>query len=61
MKEPSQGLCYGCRHVGDKRFSATGHCNGTGHLEGNAQWPGFICTCYCVSLEDLDKALAEIT
>lgn len=39
-REPSSGLCYGCRH-GD-------HCHGTGDLEPTpGLWPGFICTCEC--------------
>lgn len=58
--KPSQGICYGCRHVGDERFSTSGHCHGGGHLEPNEKpypWAGFICTCYCVSTENLDRAI----
>lgn len=58
---PSEGICYGCRHVGDGRFSdpRLGHCKGTGHLPSAPEdrWPGFICTCFCVSVENLDKAI----
>lgn len=39
-REPSSGLCYGCRH--------SDHCHGTGDLEPTpGLWPGFICTCKC--------------
>lgn len=57
--EPSTGTCYGCRHVDDPRFSTSGHCHGIGDLESEGRWPGFICTCYCASLAQLDKAIEE--
>jgi len=45
-QEPSRGICYGCRHP---ELGKAGHCNGTGHLEGDkGGWPGFVCTCECV-------------
>lgn len=46
-RQPSRGLCLGCRHVGNERYSTTGHCHGTGDLEATDIWPGFVCTCPC--------------
>jgi len=48
---PSEGVCYGCRHVGETRFSTTGHCFGAGDLEPTAAWRGFKCTCACRTKE----------
>jgi hypothetical protein len=51
-REPSRGICYGCRHAGDKYFSTSdfsthGHCCGKGDLDATDIWPGFVCTCDC--------------
>lgn len=50
--EPTSGICYGCRHVGDPRFSTSGHCRGSGSLDPlvdrRTTWPGFACVCDCV-------------
>lgn len=50
-RRPSEGVCYGCRHDGDTRFSTSGHCLGTGDMEPTAAWPGFKCTCACRTKE----------
>ena len=47
-KTPTSGLCLGCRHPDDERFSTTGHCRGGGDMAPTESgWPGFICTCDC--------------